>query len=67
MSLEKNENLVEKTLLQIKSIEEAISENAKGILASTMKEEISELVKESLFGSKSKNLCTNKKKMIPTM
>ncbi len=47
MSLEKNENLVEKTLLQIKSIEEAISENAKGILASTMKEEISELVKES--------------------
>jgi hypothetical protein len=46
--------LVEKTLLQIKSIEEAISENAKGILASTMKEEISELVKESLFGSKSK-------------
>ena len=54
MSLEKNENLVEKTLLQIKSIEEAISENTKGILASTMKEEISELVKESLFGSKSK-------------
>jgi hypothetical protein len=55
MSLEKNENLVEKTLLQIKSIEEAISENAKGILASTMKEEISELVKESLFGTKSKS------------
>ena len=54
MSLEKNENLVEKALLQMKSIEEAISENAKGILASTMKEEISELVKESLFGSKSK-------------
>ena len=54
MSLEKNENLVEKTLLQMKSIEEAISENAKGILASTMKEEISELVKESLFGTKSK-------------
>ena len=55
MSLEKNENLVEKALLQMKSIEEAISENAKGILASTMKEEISELVKESLFGSKSKS------------
>jgi hypothetical protein len=55
MSLEKNENLVEKTLLQIRSIEEAISENAKGILASTMKEEISELVKESLFGTKSKS------------
>jgi pentapeptide MXKDX repeat protein len=55
MSLEKNENLVEKALLQMKTIEEAISENAKGILASTMKEEISELVKESLFGSKSKS------------
>jgi hypothetical protein len=54
MSLEKNENLVEKTLLQMRSIEEAISENAKGILASTMKEEISELVKESLFGTKTK-------------
>ena len=36
----------------MKSIEEAISENAKGILASTMKEEISELVRESLGGSK---------------
>jgi hypothetical protein len=54
MSLEKNENLVEKTLLQMRSIEEAISENAKGILASTMREEISELVKESLFGTKTK-------------
>jgi len=54
MSLEKNENLVEKTLLQMRSIEEAISENAKGILASTMREEISELVKESLFGRKTK-------------
>jgi len=29
-------------------LEEAVTENAKGILASTMKEEISELVKESL-------------------
>ena len=46
--MEKNKSVVEEALLQIKAIEEAISENAKGILASTMKEEISELVKESL-------------------
>jgi len=32
----------------MKNLEEAVTENAKGILASTMKEEISELVKESL-------------------
>ena len=50
--MEKNKSVVEETLLQIKAIEEAISENAKGILASTMKEEIGELVKESLKGKK---------------
>jgi hypothetical protein len=46
--MEKNKSVVEQALLQMKAIEEAISENAKGILASTMKEEIAELVKESL-------------------
>ena len=46
--MEKNKSVVEETLLQIRAVEEAISENAKGILASTMKEEISQLVKESL-------------------
>jgi hypothetical protein len=40
--------LVEEAMSQIKSLENVIAENAKGILASTMKEEISELVKESL-------------------
>jgi hypothetical protein len=49
-------SVVEEALLQIKAVENAISENAKGILASTMKEEISELVRESLGGSKKKNL-----------
>jgi len=44
---EKN-SVVEEALIQMKQIEEAISENAKGILASTMKEEINQLVKESL-------------------
>ena len=41
-------NLVEEALLQMENLQEAITNNAKGILASTMKEEISELVKESL-------------------
>jgi len=41
-------SLVEEALLQMRNLEEAVTENAKGILASTMKEEISELVKESL-------------------
>ena len=41
-------NLVEETLIQIQNLEEVINENAKEILASTMKQEISELVKESM-------------------
>ena len=44
---EKNK-LVEEAFIQMKQVEEAIAENAKGILASTMKEEINQLVKESL-------------------
>ena len=46
--MQENKNLVEEALIQMKNVEEAIAENAKGILASTMKEEISQLVKESL-------------------
>ena len=41
-------NLVEEAVIQLKNLEEAINENAKEILESTMKQEISELVKESL-------------------
>ena len=41
-------NLVDETLIQIQNLEDVINENAKEILASTMKEEISELVKESM-------------------
>ena len=44
----KEKSLVEEALLQMKNLEEAVTQNAKGILASTMKEEIKELVKESL-------------------
>ena len=46
--MQKNQNVVEDALLQIKNLEEALQENAKGILHSTMKEEIKQLVKESL-------------------
>ena len=45
---ETKKNPVEEALIQMKNVEEAIAENAKGILASTMKEEINQLVKESL-------------------
>ena len=44
----KEKSLVEEAIIQMKNLEEAVAENAKGILASTMKEEIKELVKESL-------------------
>ena len=46
--MQKNKSLVQEALIQMKNVEEAIAENAKGILASTMKEEINQLVKESL-------------------
>ena len=41
-------SLVEEAIIQMKNLEELVAENAKGILASTMKQEIKELVKESL-------------------
>jgi hypothetical protein len=43
-----NKNVVEDALFQIKNLEETLQENAKGILQSTMSEEIRQLVKESL-------------------
>ena len=44
----KNKNVIEDTLIQITKLEESLNQNAQGILASTMREEISNLVKESL-------------------
>jgi hypothetical protein len=46
--MSEKKSLVEEALLSMQNLEEAIAQNAKGILASTMKQEISELVKESL-------------------
>ncbi len=41
-------SILEQALLQINTLEEAVKQNAKGILASTMKQELNEMLKESL-------------------
>jgi hypothetical protein len=46
--MNKKESLVEDTFIQLRNLEDVIAENAQGILASTMTQEIKELVKESL-------------------
>jgi hypothetical protein len=51
-NMNKNQNVVEDALFQIKNLEETLKENAKGILQSTMTEEIKQLVKESLKEAK---------------
>lgn len=42
----KQKSIVEQALLQVQNLEEAVKQNAKGILASTMKEELNSLLKE---------------------
>jgi len=44
----KEKSLVEEAILSMKNLEEAVANNAKEILASTMKQEIKELVKKEL-------------------
>jgi len=39
-------SILEKALLQVETLEEAVKANAKGILASTMKQELNDLLKE---------------------
>jgi len=41
-------SILEQALLQVQTLEEAVKHNAKGILASTMKQELSDLLKESM-------------------
>ncbi len=41
-------SILEQALLQVQTLEEAVKANAKGILASTMKQELNDLLKESL-------------------
>jgi len=45
-------SLVEEAIIQMKNLEETVAQNAKGILASTMKKEIKDLVKESIVSEK---------------
>ena len=40
-------SILEQALLQVQTLEEAVKQNAKGILASTMKQELNDLLKES--------------------
>jgi hypothetical protein len=44
----KEKSILEQALLQVQTLEEAVKANAKGILASTMKQELNELLKESM-------------------
>jgi len=41
-------SILEQALLQVQNLEEAVKANAKGILASTMKEELNDVLKESM-------------------
>lgn len=41
-------SILEQALLQVQTLEEAVKANAKGILASTMKQELGDLLKESM-------------------
>ncbi|MFZ9376962.1 MAG: hypothetical protein ACO25K_07540, partial [Candidatus Fonsibacter ubiquis] len=40
-------SILEQALLQVNTLEEAVKQNAKGILSSVMKQELNELLKES--------------------
>ena len=44
--MEKKPTILEQALLQVETLEEAVKQNAKGILASTMKEEIKDLLEQ---------------------
>ena len=63
----KEKSLVEEAIIQMKNLEEAVAENAKGILASTMKEEINELVKESLTEQEEDEIETDIDMELPDM
>jgi hypothetical protein len=44
-------SILEQALLQVQNLEEAVKQNAKGILASTMKEELKDLHKQDRVGT----------------
>lgn len=44
----KQKSIIEQALLQVQNLEEAVTKNAKGILATTMRRELNDLIKESM-------------------
>lgn len=48
----KQKSIIEQALLQVQNLEEAVTKNAKGILASTMRKELNDLIKESMENEK---------------
>lgn len=56
-------SILEQALLQVNTLEEAVKQNAKGILSSVMKQELNELLKES---EKEEEVATEEDVMEPT-
>lgn len=61
----KNKSILEQALLQVQNLEEAVKTNAKGILSSTMKEELNELLKESMTEEDEVDVVETEDEMIP--
>ena len=58
-------SILEQALLQVQTLEEAVKQNAKGILASTMKQELNDLLKESLIEEEGMGLDVNEQPTPP--
>jgi hypothetical protein len=56
-------SILEQALLQVNTLEEAVKQNAKGILSSVMKQELNELLKES---EEEEEVANEEKAMEPT-
>lgn len=56
-------SILEQALLQVNTLEEAVKQNAKGILSSVMKQELNELLKES---EEEEEVATEEEAMEPT-
>jgi hypothetical protein len=58
-NMKRKNSEIDDAFFQIKNLEEALNRNAEGILASTMREEISSLVKESLKEDEEEEITTD--------
>lgn len=58
-------SILEQALLQVETLEEAVKQNAKGILASTMKQELNDLLKESMEEEEPKEEDPEKEEDVP--